>query len=171
MLTGLLLQKKKTLPKFIDMEELKSAAYLGLVEAATRYEPEMNTKFTTFSFRRIIGAMNDYLREQSWMKRGDYQQMFSLDMPNTEGEDCALLDTIEAKSEDNTEECFEVITLNLNDQAKVVLRYYFIDDLSMKEVGDKFGVSESRISQLIKNYRDQIKNDWSECDLRSELAA
>lgn len=164
-------QKKRSLPKFIDLEEIKSAAYMGLVEAASRYKPELGIEFTTFSYPRIWGAIHDYLREQGWMKRGDYQQVISLDAPSAESEDCTLRDTIEAKSEGDTEECFEVITLNLDDQAKAVLRYYFIDEYSMKEVGDKFGVSESRISQLIKQYKTKIKSSWQEDRLRLELAA
>lgn len=164
-------RKKKSLPKFIDLEEVKSAAYLGLVEAASRYKPELNVEFTTFSYPRIWGAIHDYLREQGWMKRGEYQQMLSLDVPNTESENGNLSDMIEAKPQDDTEECFEVITLKLGYQAKEVLRHYFIDEYSMKEVGDKFGVSESRISQLIKTYKSQIKGQWNEIELRSELAA
>lgn len=166
-------KKKRTLPKFVDIEELKSAAYLGLVEAASRYNPELGIEFSTFSYQRIWGAIHDYLREQGWMKRGDDTQMMSLDLPYTggEGEDCTLKDTIEARPENDTEECFEVITLNLDKQAKEVLRNYFIDDYSMKEVGDKFGVSESRISQLIKQYKTRIKGQWTEEALGLELAA
>ncbi len=164
-------RKKKTLPKFIDIEDLRSAAYLGLVEAANRFKPELGIEFTTFSYPRIWGAIHDYLREQGWIKKGSNTQMLSLDVPSTDGEDAALKDTIEARPEDDTEECFEVITLNLDSQAKDVLRHYFIDDYSMKEVGEKFGVSESRISQLIKQYKARIQQNWTEDALRTELAA
>lgn len=167
-------QKKKTLPKFIDIEEIRSAAYLGLVEAATRYKPELGIKFTTFSYPRIFGAIHDYLREQGWMKRGEYETMHSLDAicaAEGESKDCVLKDTIAAKPKDDTEECFEVITLKLDDQGKKILKTYFIDEYSMKEVGERFGVSESRISQLIKSYRDRIRESWDERELRLELAA
>jgi RNA polymerase sigma factor (sigma-70 family) len=164
-------QRKKTLPKFIDIEELKSAAYLGLVEAASRYKPEIGVTFSTFAYPRIFGAIHDYIREQGWLKRGDLTPVLSLDEPVSASDNCALKDTIEAKPQDDTEECFEVITLHLDAQAKAVLRYYFIDDYSMKEVGEKFGVSESRISQLIKLYKRKVQSHWAESELRSELAA
>jgi RNA polymerase sigma factor (sigma-70 family) len=164
-------QKKKTLPKFIDIEELRSAAYLGLVEAASRFDPEIGVTFSTFAYPRIFGAIHDYLREQGWVKRGDLTPVLSLDAPCAEDEECTLKDTIEAKPEGDTEECFEVITLNLDEQAKQVLRFYFIDEYSMKEVGEKFGVSESRISQLIKHFKGRIREEWSEEALRLELAA
>ena len=166
-------QKKKTLPNFIDLDEIKSAAYMGLVEAATRYKPEMGVKFTTFSYTRIFGAIHDYLREQGWMKKdGEYQTMQNLDyqIADSDGKKCTIMDSIAAKCEDTTEECFEVVTLKLDDQAKKILRTYFIEEYSMKEVGDQIGVSESRVCQLIKQYKSSMKNSWNEYE-SAELAA
>lgn len=166
-------QKKKTLPNFIDIEELKSAAYLGLVEAASRFDPSVGVVFSTFAYPRIFGAIHDYLREQGWLKKGtESVTMLSLDAPcGDDSEATVWRDTIEAKAEDDIEESFEVITLNLDHQARTVLKHYFIDEYSMKEVGDMFGVSESRISQLIKQYKNRIQTNWSESELRAELAA
>ena len=162
--------KKKSLPKFVDVEDLKSAAYLGLVEAASRFDSSLGVAFSTFAYPRIFGAIHDYLREQGWMKRGDLTPMISLD--SSSEENCVLSDTIEGKVESDIEESFEAITLNLDDQAKSVLRHYFIDDYSMKEVGEKFNVSESRICQLIKLYKEKIAQNWgSESELMLELAA
>jgi RNA polymerase sigma factor (sigma-70 family) len=164
-------KKKKGLPKFVDLEELKSAAYLGLVEAASRYNPDLGIKFTTFSYPRIFGAIHDFLREQGWMRRDEPVQMMSLDVPCTDGEDCTLKDTLEAKEGARTEECFEAITIPLDDRERDVLRHYYIDEYSMKEVGDKFGVSESRISQLIKQYKGRLRDHWAADDCWQELAA
>jgi RNA polymerase sigma factor (sigma-70 family) len=164
-------QKKKSLPRFVDVEELKSAAYLGLVEAASRFDPERGVAFSTFAYPRVFGAIHDYLREQGWGKRTEPKSAVSLDSETSAGEECYLKDTLEAKVESNDDEFIEVVTQNLDKQAKAVLRYYFIDAYSMKEVGAKFGVSESRISQLIKRYKDQIRSDWTASDLRFELAA
>lgn len=166
-------QAKRTLPKFVDIEDLKSAAYLGLVEAGSRYNAELSVAFSTFAYPRIFGAIRDYLREQGWIRKGDLTPVLSLDLRSKESEEYTLGDLIEAKpeSESETEESFEVITINLDKKAKQVLRSYFIDENSMKEVGEKFNVSESRISQLIKQYQDRIKENWDEVELRLELAA
>ena len=56
-------QKKKTLPKYIDLDELKSAAYMGLVKAARRYDADFGATFTTFAYYRISGEIEDYLRK------------------------------------------------------------------------------------------------------------
>lgn len=163
-------QKKKSLPNFVDVEDLKSAAYLGLVEAATRYDESKGVAFSTFAYPRIFGEIHDFLRRQGWIKRCDLTPVVSLDTAD-EDEGCMLRDTIAAKEGTDTEECFEVITFKLDAQAKAVLRHYFIDEYSMKEVGEKFGVSESRISQLVKRYKSEIQSQWTESQLVAELAA
>lgn len=163
-------KKKRTVPNFVDIEELKSAAYMGLVEAASRFKPELGIQFSTFAYTRIFGAIHDYLREMGWGKRNEPVQAFSLSNPTKDDENCSFGDMLEAKENDNGDEFMEVITLNLDDKASQVLKSYFIDEYSLKEVGEKFGVSESRISQLIKQYKHQIKEEWLEQDLR-DLAA
>lgn len=163
-------KRKRTLPKFVDIEELRSAAYMGLVEAAGRYDAAFGVLFSTFAYRRIMGAMQDHLRAQGFVKEGERSPFLSLDSPI--GEDgVSLKDTVEARSESNVGEAFEAVTVKLDPQAKAVLWDYFIDEHSMKEVGEKFGVSESRISQLVKSYKDRIRQDWSESELRAQLAA
>ena len=164
-------QKKKSLPRFIDIEDLRSAAYLGLVEAANRYNPELGVCFSTFAYPRINGAIIDHLREFGWIRNGDIR-IISLEAPLADSQACVLGDTIEAKEDEtNSEEILEVISLNLDKQAKSVMKDYFIDDLSMKEVGEKFGITEGRISQLIKQYKERIRDAWTEEDLSAELAA
>lgn len=43
-------------------DELKSAAYVGLIDAAIKYNGKSN--FSTYARFRINGAMKDYLRKQ-----------------------------------------------------------------------------------------------------------
>jgi RNA polymerase sigma factor (sigma-70 family) len=48
-------------------DEVESAALLGLVEAAARYEPERGYQFKTYARHRITGAIRDALRGWSMM--------------------------------------------------------------------------------------------------------
>ena len=162
--------KKKTLPRHVDVEELQSAAYMGLCEAANRFDEARGVTFSTFAYPRIVGAIVDYLREQSWGKRNDPKTAFSLDVSLAE-DGIPLKDMIVSKLDANTEEMLEVVSRDLDGYAENVMRCYFIDECSMKEVGERFGVSESRICQLITKYKSRIKEKWSEKDLRVELAA
>jgi RNA polymerase sigma factor for flagellar operon FliA len=47
----------RTLPPFVDFEEIESWARLGLVQAAQRWDPTAGAAFTTFAWLRIRGAV------------------------------------------------------------------------------------------------------------------
>ncbi len=53
----------------ISTDDLISAGTVGLVEAAHRYDPSQNTKFVTFAYRRVKGAVIDCLRQGDWLGR------------------------------------------------------------------------------------------------------
>ena len=50
------------LPPDLDIENLHSAATLGLVEAANKFDPTRGVEFTTFASPRVRGAVLDELR-------------------------------------------------------------------------------------------------------------
>jgi RNA polymerase sigma factor for flagellar operon FliA len=50
------------LPAQIDLDDLVQQGYFGLVDAMDRFEIDRDTRFETFSRRRIFGAIQDYLR-------------------------------------------------------------------------------------------------------------
>jgi RNA polymerase sigma factor for flagellar operon FliA len=53
------------LPPGVDRENLESAGVLGLVEAATKFDPTRTVQFNTFAFPRIRGAVFDEMRRNS----------------------------------------------------------------------------------------------------------
>ena len=53
----------------IEREELRSTAYMALVQAARTFDPARKVNFATFARHRIRGALRDYLRNvisESW---------------------------------------------------------------------------------------------------------
>lgn len=56
------------LPSFVDLDDLKSEGFLGLVDASSRYD-DTRGKFGTFAVHRIHGAIVDYLRAQDIVPR------------------------------------------------------------------------------------------------------
>jgi len=56
-------------PTFVNKDEICSAAMLGLVDAANRFDPGMGVKFKTFAERRIRGAVLDEVRRMDWFSR------------------------------------------------------------------------------------------------------
>jgi DNA-directed RNA polymerase specialized sigma subunit len=70
--------KKAGVPRCVSIEELKAAAYLGLVDAASR--AAARDRF--FPHARIIGEMDDYLRSLRWGSRSRRGTAISIDPGN-----------------------------------------------------------------------------------------
>jgi len=47
-------------------EDLRQVAYLGLVLAARRYDPEREVAFTTFAYATVLGELKRHFRDHAW---------------------------------------------------------------------------------------------------------
>ncbi len=57
------------LPAVVELDDLVAAGCFGLMEALASFDPERAVKFSTFSARRIRGAILDHLRATDWAPR------------------------------------------------------------------------------------------------------
>lgn len=55
----------KKRPRARELDEIKSHATLGLINAVERFDPTPGFKFSTYAHIRIMGSITDALREQS----------------------------------------------------------------------------------------------------------
>ena len=60
---------RRRLPAQVEVSELVSAGVLGLIDAASRYQPALGVPFDAFARRRIQGAMLDTLRSLDHVPR------------------------------------------------------------------------------------------------------
>ena len=58
------------LPAYLDRDDLRSVASIGLISAAERFDPERGVQFKTFAERHIRGAIIDHFRVQDSLPRG-----------------------------------------------------------------------------------------------------
>jgi RNA polymerase sigma factor for flagellar operon FliA len=58
-----------SLPPHLDRDDLRSAAVIGLISAAERFDPGRGVLFKTFAEQRIRGTIMDELRAQDWLTR------------------------------------------------------------------------------------------------------
>ncbi|HEY5673481.1 MAG TPA: FliA/WhiG family RNA polymerase sigma factor [Malonomonas sp.] len=56
-------------PAFVGREDIRSAALMGLLDAANRFDPRRGVLFKTFAERRIRGAVFDEVRRMDWFSR------------------------------------------------------------------------------------------------------
>lgn len=58
------------LPSSVDVGDLESFGFFGLLDALEKYDAARNTKFETYATTRIRGAIIDGLRSLDWVPRG-----------------------------------------------------------------------------------------------------
>jgi RNA polymerase sigma factor for flagellar operon FliA len=59
----------RDLPSSTDLDDLISTGFIGLMDAAEKFDPSRGVKFETYAEFRIRGAILDDLRKQDWMSR------------------------------------------------------------------------------------------------------
>jgi RNA polymerase sigma factor FliA len=59
----------ENLPVHVDLDDLVHAGILGLIDAATKYDPTKNVAFSSYAKHRIKGAILDSLRQLDWASR------------------------------------------------------------------------------------------------------
>lgn len=148
--------RKNKVPYHIGMDELKSAAYFGLVDAASKFNPEYKS-FSGYAAIRITGSIIDFLRELGWGSKCQYSMVFCSD-------DSPLDKWVVATPEDDFEKFFEIIK-NLPNLYQNMLFWYYGNNYNMREIGLKLNVSESRVSQVISQCKKMLKKQWSKENL------
>ncbi len=56
-------------PQFVNRDDIRSAALMGLMDASNRFDPRRGVLFKTFAERRIRGAVFDEVRRMDWFSR------------------------------------------------------------------------------------------------------
>lgn len=63
-------------------EDFIAAGYLGLVEAASRFDPGKGSDFRSFAFFRIRGAVIDHIRDSCYLSGHSYRMLKALESAN-----------------------------------------------------------------------------------------
>ena len=106
-------QSRKKKLYHVSFDELKAAAYLGLVQAANSYNSKENDCFPAYAVWRIIGAVRDYLRELSWGTRSKPIKMIFCE---------ELIISYKEENEEENEDLFDNLIQHLPTVNKTVLK-------------------------------------------------
>ncbi len=69
------LKVHRGLPVPTDLDDLIAYGQLGLAEAAQAFDPNAGTKFTTFAYYRVRGAIYDGVSKMAWTSRARIRRM------------------------------------------------------------------------------------------------
>jgi RNA polymerase sigma factor FliA len=64
----------KKLPSHVERTDLRSAAELGLVEAAAAFDSRPGVQFKTYAYYRIRGAVYDSIRKATWFTARQFNE-------------------------------------------------------------------------------------------------
>jgi RNA polymerase sigma factor for flagellar operon FliA len=59
----------RSLPSFVELEDLEGYGQIGLIEASRRFDPTRGVQFKTFAYYRIRGAIYDGIRKMAWFEK------------------------------------------------------------------------------------------------------
>ena len=135
---------QRSLPRWIEFDELLADGALGLLHAAIRFDRTRGVPFARFAARYVRGAMIDAARRR---------RRAPLPLPKC---DAIGVDMRFAQAADRLDARAMLDRLP-DDRRRRVVAMYFLDQLTMKQVARKLGVSEPRISQLIRRNLDTLR--------------
>jgi RNA polymerase sigma factor for flagellar operon FliA len=154
----------RRLPHVVQLDELVSAGTLGLIDALTRFDPTRAQWFAQYAEIRIRGAILDELRHMDWLPRAERARV-------RRGEQAETLHAV-VSIDDVREDGFDSVgsaddlspSAGLEHSAKKqrlaaaiaalphkqqqVLSLYYVEELTLKQIGELLGVTESRICQI-----------------------
>ena len=150
-----------------------SRTYISKIKEYNKAVDELQNKlFRKPSIEEIAKYMNITTKEVNSIKnKMKNSSNVSIDNTVSEGEkEFNIIDTIEDETMPCPEDAFEKKELQdilekaidmLKEKDRLVLSLYYYEELTLKEIGEILGVSESRVSQLnnraISNLREAMK--------------
>lgn len=129
----------------LDVDELISCGLYGYAQCLKRFDPNRGVKFKTYAEYRIKGAVLDEVRkiigdERCKTKRPRQSYDYDLSLVDDDSQFSDIESMIDLNS--------KLESLNLTEKEIEILKSR-IEGNSLLEIGQKFGFSESRASQIL----------------------
>lgn len=154
----------------LDIEDLESVGYMGLMQACRSYINNKETSFKTFAGYRIKGSMLDELRKVMKFNRrtrtshGEHLGFddFRSDLLN-DGTEVTFLNLVSSDDEffdpdrDDVFKDIQKALKFLSKRDRIIFDLYFFRDLQQAEVGAQLNISETRVCQIIAKQGKELK--------------
>lgn len=139
-------KKKRAVQRSVYYEDLQSAALTGLVDAASRYNGQV--PFPNYAARRINGEMDEYIRDLAWSRGKASIGHIEKDFDVPDNRSVEKIDSHKA---------IEIMIAMLPPHGQQIFRWYYQENMTLREIGNRLGITESAVSVQFKNYRDFLR--------------
>jgi len=159
-------------PASVDLDDLVAAGTEGLIQAAQRFDEAAGVPFASFAQRRVQGAILDVLRAEDHLSRAGRRRarleehlppsaarVALDDAPQIAGDarDCPL----EAALRSEAHESLAAAIATLPARSQQILSLYYEEELTLREIGQVFQVTESRVCQLLRGAHEALREQLS----------
>ena len=166
----------------ISMDDLQSYAYMGLVDALSKWNPESGATFKTYAYIRIRGCIMDYIRKEGGYSRkavAKYNRLreVGLDVGASVCEIAQALGISNAKAycisvelqaprveesyvtDENVllKDAIQCALRELPEKERYVIVKHFIEDYSTAEIAEQMGVSHNWVNTLVRRALKQMR--------------
>ena len=149
----------------LDEDDLCSVGCIALIDVVDRFDGQRQVKFKSFALLRILGAMVDEIRNLDWVprlerarqKKGLVEpvEMLTPHGQTDEHNEFWLAVAPEEPLEMDNKEEVEAAMRKFKPRDQQIIRMRFVDGMTMSEIGQAVGLSESRISQKFTQFVKQ----------------
>lgn len=141
-----------------ELEDAMADAYLGLVKASRDFREDGGASFRTYSTHRIKGNIKDGLRSRTpgrrtpnGFEKANVDPLSEWhDPPDQTNPYKEILDAAQRKT------LVEAIN-RLKPREKMIITLYFFEGVTMQEIGDLYGFSESRSCQIVSDVVQHLR--------------
>jgi len=163
-LVNFLVERMMTqVPAFISRDELRSAAMIGLMDAASRFDPRRGVLFKTFAERRIRGAIIDEVRRLDWFSRSLREKQSRMSKAVDQ-----LVKKFQRQPEEH--EIAQELDLSLDDYHDLLTQVSQLGCVSLNESLDDSEGSASFIDNLEDTEQESVQDRLEAQELTQELA-
>jgi len=165
--------KKKSVPAYIEFEDILGYAYVGLFEASKTFKGKDSKQFKAYARKRMYGTIVDGIFGAA-KNRNIFKENYFTHHPLDGMEEGfeGLQQQSVSKQDMYVDELISILselmsgkTLTAN-ESKVLNERYFLDR-SNSELSSEMGITTSRISQIHKNAVAKLKMALSKKEITS----
>lgn len=157
-------QVHRTAPASVEIDDLVAFGFLGLIQAAERFDPDHGAQFSTFAYPRIRGAM---LNGMAKMSSHSARERPPEDPPPEGGEPLAAgrvpgirsMEPVSPVAQLSAAEArarLAMLVGEMPDQMRELIRLVYVAGMTLKDAGEQLSLSKSWTSRVHARALDHL---------------